>query len=229
MTNGRFGLRIEDFGLEIKRDLQNFYKRDLRNAVSEGIEEGAEKVKQGWRRQIRTARLGTRLQNTVRKLSYPKGGQKSLNAAAIVYTKAPHIIGAYDKGVVIRAKSGRFLAIPTANVPRGSKNRKRLTPKNWPKGMGELRFVPLKNGRAMLVVDDRRATYTKAGALKSFAKAGKSTMAKGYSASGRHGLVTVPMFILIPQASVQKRLDVRRVAAEIGSTVPTIIDRRLRH
>ena len=37
----------------------------------------------------------------------------SLNAAAVVWSKAPLIIGAHDAGPLIRAKNGVWLAIPT--------------------------------------------------------------------------------------------------------------------
>ena len=43
---------------------------------------------------------------------FPKAGA-SLNAAALVWSKAPVIIGAHDTGPLIRSKRGFWLAIPT--------------------------------------------------------------------------------------------------------------------
>jgi hypothetical protein len=40
----------------------------------------------------------------------------SLNAAAVVWSKAPVIIGAHDAGALIRSKNGLWLAIPTASA-----------------------------------------------------------------------------------------------------------------
>jgi hypothetical protein len=73
----------------------------------------------GWHRpeirlahQITGAGLGTRLANSIRLASFPKSGE-SLNAAALVWSNAPVIIGAHDTGPLIRSKNGFWLAIPT--------------------------------------------------------------------------------------------------------------------
>ena len=67
------------------------------------------------RRQVASAGLGQRLANSWRDRHYPN---QRLDAASLVYTKAPQIIRAFDEGALIRSKRGRFLAIPTANAPR---------------------------------------------------------------------------------------------------------------
>jgi hypothetical protein len=43
---------------------------------------------------------------------------RSSTRRALVYTKAPQIISAFDEGAMIRSKRGRFLAIPSENAPR---------------------------------------------------------------------------------------------------------------
>ena len=62
-------------------------------AVSTAIREASTRLKSAWRGQITGAGLGTRLARSVRFEQYPKG-KPSLNAAALVWSKAPVIIGA---------------------------------------------------------------------------------------------------------------------------------------
>lgn len=63
-------------------------------------------------RQITYAGLGRRLANSIRNATYPKAGD-SLNATALVWSKAPVIIGAHNAGPLIRSRDGFRLAIPT--------------------------------------------------------------------------------------------------------------------
>jgi Family of unknown function (DUF6441) len=51
-----------------------------------------------------------------------------LDAASLVYTKAPPIIRAFDEGAVVRSKRGRFVAIPTENAPRKGTDGRRISP-----------------------------------------------------------------------------------------------------
>jgi Family of unknown function (DUF6441) len=89
--------------------------RDLERAVATGTKEGGQSLKTELRRQVSSAGLGQRLANSWRDKHYPK---RKLDAASLVYTKAPQIIRAFDEGAVFRSKRGRFLAIPTENALR---------------------------------------------------------------------------------------------------------------
>ncbi len=53
-----------------------------------------------------------RLARTIRSDQFPKA-TRSLNAAAVVWSNAPVIVGAHDTGPLIRSKNGFWLAIPT--------------------------------------------------------------------------------------------------------------------
>ena len=77
------------------------------------MREAGTDLKTAWRGQITQAGLGRRLSNSIRSQTYPKAGD-SLKAAALVWSKAPVIIGAHDTGPLIRSKDGFWLAIPTA-------------------------------------------------------------------------------------------------------------------
>ncbi len=74
-------------------------------AVSAAIREAGTSLKSAWRGQITGAGLGTRLANSIRSANFPKSGE-SLNAAALVWSNAPVIVGAHDTGPLIRSKNG---------------------------------------------------------------------------------------------------------------------------
>ena len=109
-------------------------------AVTAAMREAGTDLKSAWRGQITGAGLGRRLANSIRSQTYPKAGE-SLNAAALVWSKAPVIVGAHDTGPLIRSKDGFWLAIPTDAAGRGLRGAK-LTPGEWERRRGlRLRFV----------------------------------------------------------------------------------------
>ena len=126
--------------------------REVETAVATGTRLAARGLKTKLlRRQVARAGLGQRLANSWRDRHYPN---QRLNAASLVYTKAPQIIRALDEGAVIRSKRGRFLAIPTENAPRKGTDGKRIGPSTFPEHrFGPLRFVPRPSGPSLLVVD----------------------------------------------------------------------------
>jgi hypothetical protein len=87
--------------------------RDIERAVASGTRD-AGRGPQGWAAPAgdeRRARAAARQQ-----LARQAPNQR-LDAASLVYSKAPQIIRAFDDGAVIRSGRGRFLAIPTENAP----------------------------------------------------------------------------------------------------------------
>jgi Family of unknown function (DUF6441) len=131
-----------------------------------------------------------------------------LDAASLVYSKAPQIIRAFDEGAVIRSRRGRLLAIPTENVPRRGTDGKRISPRTFPvHRFGPLRFVPRRSGPPLLAVDGLRASYSRqTGQLRGFRRATDRARQRG------QGLATVVMFLLVPQVKLPKQLDVGRAA-----------------
>jgi hypothetical protein len=81
--------------------------RDIERAVITGTREADRGLKTELRRQLASAGLGQRLANSWRDKHYPN---QKLDAASLVYTKAPQIIRAFDEGALIRSRRGRFLA-----------------------------------------------------------------------------------------------------------------------
>ena len=176
-------------------------------AVSAATHEAGNNLKTAWRAQITGAGLGRRLANTIRSETYPKG-KPSLNAAALVWSKAPVIVGAHDTGPLIRSRNGFWLAIPTDAAGKSSRGG-RITPGEWERRTGlRLRFVYRRVGPSLLVAEGRLNTRGRAVASRS--------------RTGR-GVTTVPIFLLVPQVKLPKRLDLARDAERAQDSVPGLI------
>ena len=176
--------------------------KSAERAVTAAIRLAGAGVKAGWRAQIAGAGLGERLGRTIRDQYYPKG-EPSLGAAALVYSKAPHIVGAFDEGVTIRSRNGFWLAIPTDAAGK-SVTGGRITPGEWERRNGRrLKFV-YRRGRPGLLVDTGDV-LPRARVMK---RDGTSRAARGF----RNRSVVV--FVLVPQARLRKRLDLDSVARE---------------
>ena len=162
--------------------------------------------------------MGQRLANTWRAELYPKG-RKSIKAAGFVFTKAPTIIRAFDQGAVIKSKHGFWLAIPTPAAGTGARG-KRMTPGLWEQMHGSrLQFIYRRGAPSLLVAENMRARTGKRG---GFAKGSASALRTG------RGMTTVVMFILVPQVSLKKRLDVDVAAERWASALPELIVRNWR-
>ncbi|MCA8881355.1 MAG: hypothetical protein KDA73_15695 [Rhodobacteraceae bacterium] len=176
-------------------------------AVTAAMREAGTGLKTAWRSQITGAGLGRRLANSIRSQTYPKTGE-SLNAAALVWSKAPVIVGAHDTGPLIRSKDGFWLAIPTEAAGRGLRGGK-ITPGEWERRRGlRLRFVYRRHGPSLLVAEGR---------LNS-----RGLGVASRSKTGR-GRTTVPIFLLVPQVKLPKRLDLERDAERALDSVPGLI------
>lgn len=186
-------------------------------AVTAGVREAADGLKAELRGQITGAGLGERLTRTWRGEVYPKG-QASIAAVGFVWSKAPGIVRVYEDGAVIRSTRGLFLAIPTEAAGRYGDGGAKITPGGWERRTGQrLRFVYRRGAPSLLVAENLRARRGKRG---GFAKASAAALRTG------RGLVTVPIFILVPQVTVKKRLDVAGAAARWQARLPELV---LRH
>lgn len=197
-------------GINIVGDIANLLESEAKageRAVTTSMRLAGTGLKDAWRAQITGAGLGARLARTIRSEQFPKG-RPSLNAAALVWSKAPIIVSAHDTGPLIRSRNGFWLAIPT---PAASTSRRggRITPGEWERRTGlRLRFVYRRAGPSLLVAEGR--LNTKGRALASRSKTGR-------------GLVTAPIFLLVPHVKLQKRLDLARDADRALDSVPGLI------
>ena len=206
----------------ISGDLRKIMAEEVKaaeDAVTAAMRQAADGLKADLRRQVTEAGMGQRLANTWRAELYPKG-RKSIKAAGFVFTRAPTIIRAFDQGAVIKSKHGFWLAIPTPAAGTGARG-KRMTPGLWEQMHGSrLRFIYRRGAPSLLVAENMRVRTGKRG---GFAKGSASALRSG------RGLATVVMFILVPQVSLKKRLDVDGVAERWASALPELIVRNWRN
>jgi hypothetical protein len=176
-------------------------------ALTAAMRAAGAQLKSDWRGQITQAGLGRRLGNSIRSQTYPKVGE-SIDAAALVWSKAPVIIGAHDTGPLIRSKNGFWLAIPTEAAGKGARGG-RITPGEWERRRGlRLRFVYRRRGPSLLVADGR--LNNRGLGVASRSKTGR-------------GKATVPIFLLVRQVKLRKRLDLARDAKASQERIPGAI------
>lgn len=211
-------------------NLEQFMAEELdlaKRAVTQGVHGRATVVKHALRADVLAAGLGRRLSKSWQQENYPRRRVFSINAASFVFSKAEELISVFDADVTIRGVKRRFLAIPTPSAPKSGKYDKRITPENFPEQrFGPLRFVYVPGGTSLLVVDNQRSGKKGGYALSKSKRALKT----GY------GLHTVPMFWLVPQVRLRRRLNVDAVeraalsglAADIDNAFRTLPRRRLR-
>lgn len=201
--------------IDIEGDLKAMMAAEIASgerAVSGTLRGRAAMLKSDWRGQVASAGLGGRLANTVRSQVYP--AQPSLNAAGLVYTKAPKIIGAHESGAVITAKNGFWLAIPLPGAGKGRGGGK-ITPGEWETRTGRrLRFI-YRAGRTALLVDDGTVRSGNAPAFGERRKRGFRNR-------------TVPIFYLTPQVKLRKKLNLFPAAEAVASGIPAEIVARWR-
>lgn len=209
---------IAKIARSLARDMEKEFAT-ITGAIQAGTKEAAEGLKNDLRQQVTSAGMGTKLANTWRSRVYEN---KGYNPTGLVYTRAPKIIEAFDKGVLIKPRAGGvWLAIPTATAPKRGTDGKKLTPLNFPEAkMGKLEFVYRQKGPSFLVVHNVRASHSrKTGQLRGFRKASDTALRTG------KGLSSAIMFILIRQVKLEKRLDVATAAKIWGEKLPNLIDK----
>ena len=217
------------------------WKQQLKVAVTDSIDEVAEEARQKLKAQADSAGLG-KVARTFKKKRYPS--KPSLGAAAVVYSKAPEIVAAFDAGVTIVPKAGRYLAIPTGfnrqsgrRQSRGQRGQGkwtgvRVTPEEMvASGMAFVR--PRGNGQPGLIwflKVSRAQRRSKAGRVSDLAYAGGLVQVGG----GRRARVkaaleagAVPMFVLLPRVRLEKKLSVARVAHEASTRLPRVLRHKI--
>lgn len=188
-------------------------EREIERAVTRGMRDAADGLKADLRQDVVAAGLGERLARTWRGRVFPEI-RESLEAAAFVWSRAPKIVDAFARGVVIRSTRGVFLAIPTEAAGRFGRNatggRARITPNDWERRTGlKLRFVYRRGRPSLLVAENARVNK------------------RGLAAANRRktGQASAIVFLLVPQIALKKRLDVESTAKRQAARVPSLIAR----
>ncbi len=212
----RFTLKTDD----IAKGLAGT-EAQMARSITGAMREVTDGLKTDLRADVVGANLGQRLANSWRGKTYPQAGV-SLEPAAFVWSKAPNIVDAFDRGVTIRSRSGFWLAIPTpaagATGLSATGARKRITPGGWERRTGmRLRFVYRRGQPSLLVADNARLTK------KGLARPNIGRRRGGGPYTRLAGRSTVVVFIMVPQVTLNKRLDIEAMARRWGERVPGLI------
>ncbi|MCA3336194.1 MAG: hypothetical protein INF55_15600 [Roseomonas sp.] len=216
--------------------------RDVARAMRRGVERAGREVQAELRAQARGAGFsdkGRALANSWRLKLYPPPGAapRSFRPAALVYSNAPKLVEAFDKGIPIAAKGGRYLAFPTGyNATRGrrgasSRGGLRVTPAEMTAARGEAFVISSKSNPAVRLwclrvrgasgLGKRRRLRLFAGAnveVLTGHRRGQQRLARATLAQG-----FVPMFFLMRQVRLAKRLDVAGVRRRAGNVLARAI------
>lgn len=208
-----FRVQVDDF-----KPVTDGIVTDADRAASGAMDAVQLGLKSDLRAQVSAAGLGSRLALTWQGRRYPLG-RDSINSVAFVWSKAPKLIDAFDRGATIRSANGFFLAIPTeAAGPRGtglSGKSVRITPAAWERRTGlKLRFIYRSGRPSLLVADDVR--------LGKSGLARPSVRSRG-GAMRVEGRATVAIFILVPQVTLAKRLDIAGAADDWSGRVASLL------
>lgn len=221
----RLGAKMDDFSA-IMTDLEG----DLAKSNTSAIAEATNLLKRDLQDDVIAGLKSYRLAKAWRARVYPTSGA-SLDPAGMVWTKAPVLIAAFERGVTIRSSRGPWLAIPTdaagkrspaamsaVQQPSNFRNRNpaRVTPGGFERRTGlKLRFVYQHNKPSLLVVD--QAKRDALGRAARYQPKGRGS--KLYGPAGR----TIVVFILVRQVRLRKRLNVEALTERGASRVPGLL------
>lgn len=201
-------------------DLERGTEEFIAHATTSAMKEGADLVKTAWRDQIRRAGHGERLARTIRSQTYPKTGA-SVEAAALIWTKAADIIDAFSRGAsIVTVNGGRFMAIPTDAVPtvRGGKA---LGPREVAERFGRpLQFIPNPKSPG-------DGFYVMRG-LRARGKSGRWRNPTLLEKERRADTTTVVMFVLTPRVKMPNTLDREAVARLAETQYPDLLTKHWR-
>jgi len=205
---------MPDLKLAIVGDLQKELDRqtaEVAGAIYEATDDVAMTVKKRFRQQVLSAGLGNRLSKTWRHKTFPGRNVMTLEPAALIWSKAPHIVSAFSSGNPIRStRPAGFLAVPTDFAPatrkRGARGR-RMSMEDFLETFGtdSLKVFP-KPGSG------NRVFY--AIAEKGFRRSGgQRRRSRIVKQGGRVKSQPVLMYVLVKQVRLAKRFDIDSVAA----------------
>ncbi|WP_027285909.1 DUF6441 family protein [Rubritepida flocculans] len=213
-------------------DLRRLLAEEVRageRAAMAAIRAETEQVKQELRQQVMAAFGGDArgVANAWRGRVFPTSGE-SLRPAGLVFTRLPKVIDAFERGALIRPKGGgKFLAIPTSFNRQGGRRgaKARVSPAQMVASrQGFLR--PLKSGRGFVwclpVRQGQRTGRGRAPLIAGGLMAVATSRRKG-AAAWQQALLAqgfVPMFLLLPQVRLAKRLDVQGAAERALRRLP---------
>lgn len=198
------------------------YLRSGRQAVADTTKD-AERALEGATREA----VGGNLWRAWNSKIYPQAGRLSAEPVGFIYPKGAKdgrtegaIRGIAEGGRIVNRQGG-FLAIPLPIVGRrgwngGRGNWVNMSPAEWERRTGQkLRFVPLRDGKALLVAD------AQIGGNGRLRRASARQIERGTHA-------TVPIFTLVPVVNQRGRLSIAGTLAPFTSRLADEFARRAR-
>ncbi|CAK9091803.1 Major capsid protein (Gene product 8) (Major head protein), partial [Durusdinium trenchii] len=201
------GRGVMSFALDlaVRGDLETFVRETniaILRAQREATVTATHSVRDELRKDLRRGGLG-QLEKTWRADLYPRRGLAA-DPAGFIYSRAEYIVQAFERGITIRGKNGNDIAIPIPGSPadqlrnpRGPETKVDAARRKY----GELKFIPGVPGSrpAMLA------------AVGAFTATGRFNARKRLK-SGRYGkgATTMPLFWLVDNARLSKRLNIQR-------------------
>jgi len=206
------------------RETESALISEVAEAVTAGFREAGDDAKRTFATAFANAGFG-RVGKAMRPSFFPRRGA-SLNPAmsfpARGGARTRGALEAISGGATIRARRGRFVAIPAPWLRRlrarrasSGQESQRTSPSRLPGNIrdDELRFVPMRGRRGGLLVVDRRRTPSRA-----------REWVIGTHGRGRTRRVTVIAFILIPAVEFPRRVNLDAFLPQITAEIPRRID-----
>lgn len=199
--------------------------REAGRAIRAGLREAANGLRDDLRRDAEGAGLG-RLGRVWRARVY--GGRRGpWESAALVYPKGGErtrgALAAFEDGAVVRATKARYLLIPTGFNRAGGRRGGRVL--YQPKDLKDSFVQRTRGGDLLLFARVGHAQARVKGRVRDRAFVNDRLLAGGRARRTRDILQAgvVPMFLLVPQIRVRKRLNIaaitRRWEARLGELI----------
>lgn len=192
----RSGLR------EAGKGLQADLKRDANAA-------GLGKLAKVWRVRVYGGRRGPWESSA---LVYPKGGERTRGA-----------LWAFEHGATIRAERGRYLLVPTNFNRKGGRRGGRVL--YQPDELKDSFVKKTRGGHLLMFARVAHAQAKVRGSVRDRAYVNERLLGSGRVKRTREILKAgaVPMFILVPQIRVTKRLNIAGLARRWEAKLPALI------
>ena len=204
--------------------------RAIAAGLRRAVERTGRQVQEDLRAQVRSAGFkdgGRAMANAWRLKTFPAAGVVTFRPAALVFSKMPEAVQAFDRGEPIVARKRKYLAFPTGYNARGgrrsagSRGGVRVTTQGMIAAGSQAFILRAKSNRSVFLwclrVNEARGMKRRGrNRLRLFVGDATEVLTghrKGQQAMAREVLDRgfVPMFVLVRQVVPRKRLDVDAV------------------
>jgi len=223
MLSSNFSSLAKDFKKDLKREADK-----LKRAVPSGVAKGSNDLHRKITKDTVASGLPAKMAKTWRKKIYQN---KGLNAAGLIWSKAPSIMLAAMEGAVIRPNKSKYLVIPleyavNMNFHRGRRmtSRGRRMAKFSDIAKAERRFgrlvpVPHPDGGGKLLLFANGVKVNGGKLRKARSRKGKNDRRKWLEKPE-----SVALFLLVPDVRWRKRIDPARDARLMSARIVNYID-----